>query len=282
MSSQVNSQPASAFKQGSSGPSSTLPTPKAAPEIAPPPNPYFGTRQIRKGVPVHIKDDFNPFKYAKVSEASAVQATWPFTGKRYMFTFPPIQHPPPQPPGHMPAVGQPPSYEEDSAAQQAAQAQVQAQQRMAAGYPVMYYHPYQYPGAQPPQPHMMAAPSNVPPGPYMASPYMQPMPYPPGMPPNGAAMYGPPQMNSMPPAGYMPPPAPPAGYQPNGGPRGSMPPTPIPQHAYAAYHHQSPQMGHQHALPYQMMMPPPGQAGPPHGYEAQQQQAGPGPMGVGH
>ncbi|KAG8991672.1 hypothetical protein FRB94_012316 [Tulasnella sp. JGI-2019a] len=270
---------ASTFKpplQGGSS-SSIAPTAKPpAPETSVAPNPYFGTRPIKKGVPVHIKDEFNPFKYAKVAEASAVPASWSFTGKRYMATLPHIPPPPQQQQQHMQNNVQSTPYE-DPAAQQV------SPQGMPAGYPMMFYNPYQYPGGQPPQPHMMAGPNGVgPPGPYMAGPYMQPMPYPQGMPPNGApGMYGPPQMNGMPPAQYMPPPPPQGGYQPNG--RGSMPPTPIPQHAYAAYHHQSPQMTHQHPLPYQMMMPPPGQGGPPHGYEAQQQQqqAG-GPMGVGH
>ncbi|KAG8882478.1 hypothetical protein FRB97_008207 [Tulasnella sp. 331] len=270
---------ASAFKPGSSASSSAAPPVKPAaaapvPETSAAPNPYFGTRPIKKGTPVHIKDDFNPFKYAKVSEASAVPANWAFTGKRYMAVFPPIPHPPPPQQAHMPANAPPASYDES--------AQQVPPQSMPTGYPtMMFYNPYQYPGAQPPQPQMMAGPNGVgPPGPYMTGPYMQPMPYPQGMPPNAApGMYGPPQMNGMPPGQYMPPPPPQGGYQQNG--RGSMPPTPIPQHAYAAYHHQSPQMGHQHPLPYQMMMPPTGQGGPPHGYEAQQPQTG-GPMGVGH
>lgn len=35
-------------------------------------NPFFGTRPVKKGPPVSVKDDFNPFKYNKVAEASAV------------------------------------------------------------------------------------------------------------------------------------------------------------------------------------------------------------------
>ncbi|KAG8904527.1 hypothetical protein FRB99_001610 [Tulasnella sp. 403] len=248
----------SAFKPGSTGTGpSTSPNPKPA-EMTP--NPYFGVRPINKrSVPIHIKDDFNPFKHNKVSDPATVR-------KRYMSVFPP-------PPAHQnppaPHVPAPPSYEEDSAAQ-AAQAA-----RLTGGYPaMMYYQPYPYPTGQPPQPHMMAAPNAAPPAGYMASPFMQPMPYPQGVPPGGAPIYAPPPMPGMPPTqAYMPPP-PQGGYQPSGGPRASMPPTPIPQHAYAAYH-QSPQMAHQHALPYQMMMPPPGPG--PHGYDGQQQ--GPGPMG---
>ena len=33
-----------------------------------PPNPFFGTRVIKKAPPVHVKDDFNPFKSGKVMD----------------------------------------------------------------------------------------------------------------------------------------------------------------------------------------------------------------------
>ncbi|KAI0749362.1 LsmAD domain-containing protein [Daedaleopsis nitida] len=39
-----------------------------------PPNPFFGTRVIKKAPPVHVKDDFNPFKHHKVIEAAQVGA----------------------------------------------------------------------------------------------------------------------------------------------------------------------------------------------------------------
>ncbi|TBU26223.1 LsmAD domain-containing protein [Dichomitus squalens] len=39
-----------------------------------PPNPFFGTRVIKKSPPVHVKDDFNPFKHHKVIEAAQVGA----------------------------------------------------------------------------------------------------------------------------------------------------------------------------------------------------------------
>lgn len=45
------------------------------------PNPYFGVRVIKKQ-PVHVKDDFNPFKYNKVSDAGAVR-------KLPFYLFPP-------------------------------------------------------------------------------------------------------------------------------------------------------------------------------------------------
>jgi hypothetical protein len=35
------------------------------------PNPFFGPRPIKKGPPVNIKDDFNPFKHNKVVDAAA-------------------------------------------------------------------------------------------------------------------------------------------------------------------------------------------------------------------
>jgi hypothetical protein len=39
----------------------------------PVPNPFFGKVALKKS-PVHVKDDFNPFKFNKVAEASAVSA----------------------------------------------------------------------------------------------------------------------------------------------------------------------------------------------------------------
>ncbi|KAI0787704.1 hypothetical protein C8Q74DRAFT_1366536 [Fomes fomentarius] len=216
-----------------------------------PPNPFFGTRVIKKTPPVHVKDDFNPFKHHKVIEAAQVAPTWPYNGKRYMQMFPPIQvqpqqqSPPMAPPGPPPPMP-PATYEEDPNA------------AAARGY-VYAYPPYGYPGQMVPQ--MMPGMGPPPPGAYMPGPYMQPMPY--HMPPPNA-MYPSTPMGQMPPPQYMPPP-PPGSYPPppNGaGPRPSMPPTPIPSHAHPYYHHQSPQL--QHAVPYPMMMPPPG---PPHPYD---------------
>ncbi|KAJ7364010.1 hypothetical protein DFH08DRAFT_838071 [Mycena albidolilacea] len=227
-------------------------SPKPKSEAPTTPNPFFGTRPIKKNTAAHIKDDFNPFKHNKVVEASQVSAMWPYNGKRYTLMFPqqPQQHPQQhsphmQPPGPMPMP--PPSYEEDSAAQ--------AAQR---GY-VYAYPPYAYP------PQMMP-PGMVPPGPpgaYMGGPYMQAMPYPPGMPPPN--MYATPNMGQMPPPqAYMQPPPPGTYPPPNGaGPRPSMPPTPIPAHAHP-YYHQSPQL--QHAVPYPMMMQQPPN-GPVHPYD---------------
>jgi len=234
---------------------SASPKPKSDP-VSATPNPFFGTRPIKKSTPVAIKDDFNPFKHNKVPEASTISAVWPYNGKRYILMFPPPQHQPQQHSPHMAPPGPPPmpppSYEEDSAAQAAARGYVYA------------YPPYGYPG----QPMMPGMAPPGPPGTYMPGPFMQPMPYPPGMPPpNGQPMYASPGMGQMPPPqAYMPPP-PPGSYPPppNGaGPRPSMPPTPIPAHAHP-YYHQSPQL--QHAVPYPMMMPPPAPNVPPHPYD---------------
>ncbi|KAI8980172.1 hypothetical protein BD414DRAFT_516611 [Trametes punicea] len=276
----------SPFSPGSSpnpNAASSTSSPKGKPAEAAspqgPPNPFFGPRLPKRSPPVHIKDDFNPFKHHKVIEASQVAPTWPYSGKRYMQMFPPIQQqpqqqsPPMAPPGPPPPMP-PAPYEEDPAAQAARGYMVQ---------PMM-------PGMAPP-----------PPGAYIPGPYMQPMPYP-MPPPNGAylfprgagalsdrrppgapAMYPSTPMGQMPPPqAYMPPPPPPGAYPPppNGaGPRPSMPPTPIPSHAHPYYHHQSPQL--QHAMPYPMMMPPPGPGGvPPHPYDPSAQPPPPPvPMG---
>ncbi|KAJ7931503.1 hypothetical protein B0H13DRAFT_1958504 [Mycena leptocephala] len=236
-----------------SGVASASVSPKPKSEAPAAPNPFFGTRPIKKNTAAHIKDDFNPFKHNKVVEAAQVSAMWPYNGKRYMLMFPqqtqqhPQQHSPHmQPPGPVPMP--PPPYEQDDSAAQAAQ----------RGY-VYAYPPYAYPG-------QMMPPGMVPPGPpgaYMG-PYMQAMPYPPGMPPPNA-MYASPNMGQMPPPqAYMPPPPPGTYPPPNGaGPRPSMPPTPIPAHAHP-YYHQSPQL--QHAVPYPMMMQQPPN-GPVHPYD---------------
>jgi hypothetical protein len=250
---------ASAFTPGTNSPSASNSnaspasgSPKVKADSAPvTPNPFFG-KQVKKASVVPIKDDFNPFKHGKVAEPAQTSHIWPYSGKRYAQMFPMPQHPPQPHTSHMAPPGPPPmpppSYEEDSAAQAAARGYVYA------------YPPYAYPG----QPMM---PGMAPPGPptaYMPGPFMQPMPYPPGMPPP-QAMYSPAMGQMPPPQPYMPPP-PPGAYPPppNGaGPRPSMPPTPIPTHAYPHYH-QSPQM--QHAVPYPMMMPPPPSVAP-HPYE---------------
>ncbi|KAG5644389.1 hypothetical protein DXG03_008617 [Asterophora parasitica] len=250
-------------------------SPKPKPETTP--NPFFGTRPIKKSQPVNIKDDFNPFKHNKVVEPAQISGLWPYSGKRYAQLFPPpppphqLQH---QQPHNMPAPGPPPlpppSYEEDSAAQ--------AQAAAARGYVYAYPGPYGYPG----QPMMPGMAPPGPPGAYMPGPYIQHMQYPPGMPPPNA-MYTP-AMGQLPPQAYLPPPPPGPPYPPpNGaGPRPSVPSTPMPTHVHQ-YYHQSPQRmipfdqytgkmftmpmpTVQHAVPYHMMMPPPPNV-PQHPYD---------------
>jgi PAB1-binding protein PBP1 len=265
---------ANAFSPGNGSPSNG----NASANVSPKPkestaaNAFFGMRVIKKGTPVQVKDDFNPFKTnPKLPKASATSSTWTdYNGKRYMSMYPSQpSHPGPQQPSpHMaqhapPPAMPPPSYEEDQAA---------ASQRYAYMYP-----PYGYPG----QPMMPGMAPPGPPGAYVPAQFMQAIPYPHGMPPPGA-MYSPAAMGQMPPQGYMPPP--PGTYPPppNGAGRPSMPPTPIPAHAHPYYPHQSPQSMMpfdpysgkmftmptvQHAIPYPMMMPPPGAVPQQHPYE---------------
>ncbi|KAI0091301.1 hypothetical protein BDY19DRAFT_935038 [Irpex rosettiformis] len=258
-----NALPASTSSASNSAASSSSPKPKTAessPTPSGPPNPFFGTRTPKKGPPIHVKDDFNPFKYHKVADASQVSANWPYSGKRYMQLFPsspaPPQQSPHMPPPIPPAQMPPPAYEENS------DPNGQNAPRPGPGY-VYAYPPYGYPGQYPMQPMM---PGVAPPPGHM-QPFMPPIPYPYMAPPN--AMYpGTPMGQMPPPQAYMPPPG---AYPPppnSAGPRPSMPPTPIPSHAHP-YYHQSPQLV-PHAIPYPMMMPPPGAPGaPPMQYEGQ-------------
>jgi len=173
------------------------------------PNPFFGTRTLKKAAAVHVKDDFNPFKvnggkmpepatictYTPMSHLSISSfflrfacsaAIWPFTGKRYMHTFPTLPPPPAPlpvptppvvavPPMQQPPMGvgvgiqpgmqgvgvgvgvpPPPPYEEDQqhhvhrqqqqAQQQQVQAQQQAQAQAQATYGMVYAYPAYYPG----------------------------------------------------------------------------------------------------------------------------------------
>jgi hypothetical protein len=58
------------------------------------PNPFFGPKPLKKGPPVSIRDDFNPFKHHKVADPSAIGSSWPYSGKRFMQMFPPVSGPP--------------------------------------------------------------------------------------------------------------------------------------------------------------------------------------------
>ncbi|KZP00605.1 hypothetical protein CALVIDRAFT_595384 [Calocera viscosa TUFC12733] len=228
------------------------------------PNPFFGSTPLKKGS-VHIKDDFSPFKHNKIAEASSTPSTWPFSGKRYASLLPP--QPTPPPPQQMPAP-----FEDENQQAQMAQAQAYMTQ-MYAGYR------YGYPG--PPQPGQPPMPMPGHPNGYMPPPQFMPIYGPmPGVPGGGPpAMYAHPMMSPMGPPGaqYMQSPVQaPSPYPgaPNGAGagRGSMPPTPLPPHAYA--HYPNPQMPQ--GMPYQMMMPPGPPNGPPMSFEAQ----GP-PMSMG-
>ncbi|UZJ55479.1 hypothetical protein CBS101457_004799 [Exobasidium rhododendri] len=51
-------------------------------------NPFFGSRVIKKPLmPLHVREDFNPFKNGKVPESQTIGPTWGFTGKGYRTLF---------------------------------------------------------------------------------------------------------------------------------------------------------------------------------------------------
>ncbi|KAG8690731.1 hypothetical protein FRC11_009476 [Ceratobasidium sp. 423] len=297
---------------GSSGSTGATPSPKPkTPADAPaaPPNPFYGTKVFKKSQMTMLKEEFNPFKFAKVAEASTVGPSWPYTGRKFLMLFPgptvPPQSSQPPPPQPQQPPAQPPQAPQPQAPHPPPPMQQQPTPPVPGPYeddhnrnPYMMY-PYAYPyGGQPPmQPMMQVPPTSGPPG-YMQPQYMPPMPYPPHqMAPNQRmsplplqltltngriAMYGGP-MPGMPHM-YMPPPGP---YPPGAAPR--------PPHGY---YHQSPQRKHViwssrmeadleivgHAVPYPMMMQPPPGAPTPHQYDPNGPQNGPpgGPLGVGH
>ncbi|KAG0152245.1 hypothetical protein CROQUDRAFT_650350 [Cronartium quercuum f. sp. fusiforme G11] len=87
-----------------------------------PPNPFFGSRPIKKGSSsMHVKEEFTPFRSSSssVPEASSVGPAWPFSGKSYRQMFGPnvpptlvphlIHHPPPHPQHHHP-IAPPPMH----------------------------------------------------------------------------------------------------------------------------------------------------------------------------
>ncbi|GAC71822.1 protein interacting with poly(A)-binding protein [Moesziomyces antarcticus T-34] len=72
----------------SARPSLTSTPPTASTSAAAPANPFFGNRIIKKSnTPLHIRDDFNPFKVSKVPDAKAVGPMWAFSGKSYRQHF---------------------------------------------------------------------------------------------------------------------------------------------------------------------------------------------------
>ncbi|CUA73378.1 putative protein C21B10,03c [Schizosaccharomyces pombe 972h-] [Rhizoctonia solani] len=263
---------------GSTGGATPSPKPKtpAADAPAAPSNPFYGTKVFKKSQMTMLKEEFNPFKFAKVAEASTVAPSWPYTGRKFLLLFPTpnvppqsSQPPPPQPqqtPTQAPQAPQPqPPHPQPPPMQQQPTPPVPGpyeEDHSRSPY-MMYPYPYPYPGQPPMQPMMQVPPTSAPPG-YMQPQYMQPMPYPPHQMAPNQPMYGGP-MPGMPHM-YMPP----GPYPPGAAPR--------PPHGY---YHQSPQLGH--AVPYPMMMqPPPG--APTHQYDPNGPQNGPpgGPLGVGH
>ncbi|KAJ1307645.1 hypothetical protein OPQ81_001739 [Rhizoctonia solani] len=264
---------------GSSGSTGATPSPKPkTPADAPaaPPNPFYGTKVFKKSQ-MMLKEEFNPFKFAKVAEASSVGPTWPYTGRKFLMLFPgptvapqSSQPPPPQP-------QQPPAQAPQAPQPQAPHPPPPMQQQPTPPVPgpyeddhsrspyMMYPYPYPYGGQPPMQPMMQVPPGGAPPG-YMPPGYMPPMPYPPHQMAPNQPMYGGP-MPGMPHM-YMPP--------------GPYPPGAAPRPPPHGYYHQSPQLGH--AVPYPMMMQPPPGAPTPHQYDPNGPQNGPpgGPLGVGH
>jgi hypothetical protein len=127
------------------------------------PNPFFGARAIKKTPLVNVKDDFNPFKHAKVADASAISmlwfyilgvfndsflaANWPYSGKRYAQLYPPPQHTPQQHvPQHPPPMPPPPMAPADPS--QYPQGDPNDPNSQAAPRPpqyVFYAAPYGYP-----------------------------------------------------------------------------------------------------------------------------------------
>ncbi|CAE6425876.1 unnamed protein product [Rhizoctonia solani] len=277
---------------GSAGGATPSPKPKAPADApAAPPNPFYGTKVFKKSQMTMLKEEFNPFKFAKVAEASSVVSLWPYTGRKFLMLFPgptvppqSSQPPPPQPqqpPAQAPQAPQPqPPHPPPPMQQQPQAPQPQPphppppmQQQPTPPVPgpyeddhnrspyMMYPYPYPYPG----QPMMQVPPSSGPPG-YMQPQYMPPMPYPPHQMAPNQPMYGGP-MPGMPHM-YMQP--------------GPYPPGAAPRPPPHGYYHQSPQLGH--AVPYPMMMQPPPGAPTPHQYDPNGPQNGPpgGPLGVGH
>ncbi|QRV75167.1 protein phosphatase 1 regulatory subunit 7 [Ceratobasidium sp. AG-Ba] len=290
---------ASSFRPGHGSSASVsagaTPSPKtkaAAPDaVAAPPNPFYGTKTFKKTQMTMLKEEFNPFKFAKVADSSSVPPNWPYTGRKFMLLFSaPVVAPQPQPPAPQPAPQPQPQQPPPPQPQQPPPPgphpghppppPMQQQTPPVPGpyeedhgrspYMQMYPYGYPYPGQPPMQPMMQVPPTSAPPG-YMQGPYMQPMPYPQHQMPPNQPMYGAP-MPGIPHIAYMPPP--PGAYPPGAAPRGSMPPP-------HGYYHQSPQLGH--AVPYPMMMQGPPGAPTPHPYDPNGPPNGPpGPLGVGH
>ncbi|CAE6473507.1 unnamed protein product [Rhizoctonia solani] len=265
---------------GPSGSTGATPPPKPkTPADAPaaPPNPFYGTKVFKKSQMTMLKEEFNPFKFAKVAEASSVGPNWPYTGRKFLMLFPGPTVPPQSSQPAPPQPQQPPAQAPQAPQPQPPHPPPPMQQQPTPPAPgpyeddhnrnpyMMYPYPYPYGGQPPMQPMMQVPPTSGPPG-YMQPQYMQPMPYPPHQMAPNQPMYGGP-MPGMPHM-YMQP--------------GPYPPGAAPRPPPHGYYHQSPQLGH--AVPYPMMMQPPPGAPTPHQYDPNGPQNGPpgGPLGVGH
>lgn len=215
-------------------------------EAAPPPpskvpvNPFFGTKQIKKGSSsMHVKEDFTPFKNGVPPEPSTVPPAWPFTGKPYRSIYPI----PPQGPSLDDAAANGMIDPNNAAAIAAAQQQAHAHAAhafmggVAGGVPINILPGPQHPPPPPQQPQAFVAMSSA-----------------------GGSISGSPASMSMPPP---PPPPPPQAITGGGGP-----------HLQHPHPHQQPQ-----PQPQQFGMygggngghaPPP--LAPPHHHQFAQQQ----------
>ncbi|CCO28654.1 hypothetical protein BN14_02652 [Rhizoctonia solani AG-1 IB] len=192
------------FKPGhGSSPSAggATPPPKtktSADTPAAPPNPFYGTKVFKK-TQMMLKEEFNPFKFAKVAEASSVTPNWPYMGRKFLMLFPgptvppqTSQPPPPQPqqpPAQAPQAPQAPHPPPPMQQQPTPPVQGQYDEdHTRSGY-MMYPYPYPYGGQPPMQPMIQISTGSGPPG-YMQPQYMPPMPYPPHQMAPNQPMYG--------------------------------------------------------------------------------------------
>ncbi|KAK0554064.1 poly(A)-binding protein binding protein [Tilletia horrida] len=248
---------ATAFTPGAPG--KKVETPAAATTApAAPANPFFGTRILKKPAshaPLHVREEFNPFKVSKVPEAVSISPEWRFTGKNYRQLFTAV--PPPTPA----AVPLPANADESFTA----------------------VHP------QPPVPQPGMMPAMVPAGahpPHGPPPPMQPHHPGPQLPHTGPPAHsaGPPQQIGMPFAGQ-PQFYPRFPQQPQHFPQqmhmpanqgmphyGAMPPSFVPGMPFSPP--MPPHGGHPVYSPQMANMPPPGQ----HGQFMPQPGPMPGPM----
>lgn len=53
---------------------------------AAPPNPFYGTKTFKKSQMTMLKEEFNPFKFAKVADATTIRK-WSLCGLESRLTF---------------------------------------------------------------------------------------------------------------------------------------------------------------------------------------------------